>query len=121
MIRKSTNTTINIAYRIAPIISSRDVVDNLENDISKLKTEMVCLDFAEVDFISRSAAHEFLSLKEKLKRRLLKKKEVVFINTNDDVKKMLRIVAANGAVPERSKPMFEAKAVSISSLMKSFK
>lgn len=118
MIKNSINTTtLAIADIIAPIVSSRDIVNKLKNNISKLKAEMVYLDFAKVDFISRSAAHELLSLKEDFRRKLFKKKEVDFINTNDDVKKMLRVVAMNKAVPEKNKPKFEAEVININSLI----
>ena len=115
------NTTLNIAEKIAPIISSRDIVDNLNNDISKLKAKVIYLDLAKVDFMSRSAAHELLLLKEEFKRKLFRKKEVVFINANDDVKKMLRVVAANRAIPEKNKPKFEAEIMSIDTLLKTVK
>ena len=122
MVKKPIKTaTIDVANRIASIVSSRDVINNLKNEISKLRPKIVLLDFSNVQFVSRSAAHELLSLKEDLKRKVFKKKKVEFINTNEDVKKMLRIVAMNKAVPEKSKPEFEAETVSIDSLLKTCK
>lgn len=118
MMKKQANTTINIAETIANVVNSRDIVSKLNNDISRLKSNVVNLDFFKVEFVSRSAAHELLTLKEKFSRKLLNKKEIVFINANDDVKKMLRVVAMNRAVPEKSKPKFKAEIVSINSLLK---
>jgi len=54
---------------IAPIISSRDVIDALEKDIIKTKAKSVDLDFTDVKFISRSAAHSLLLLKERLQAK----------------------------------------------------
>lgn len=121
MIKDSINTIIDIAETIAPIISSRDIISILKNDIAKMRTEKIDLDFSKVDFVSRSASHELLSLKEELKRKTFKSKEVNFVNANDDVKKMFRTVAANKAIPEKSKPKFEAKVVSVNSLFNAVK
>ena len=113
---KKIKSTINIAKFIAPIVSSRDTVDRLKDAIKKINTELVDLDFREVEFISRSAAHELLLIKEDFKQRLLNRKNISFVNTNDNVKEMLRIVAANRALPKYRKPEFKAKRVKVESL-----
>lgn len=51
--------------------------------------------------------------------KTFKKKEVRFTNTNDEVKKMLRIVAANKAMPEAPKPKILLEKISIQSLLES--
>lgn len=112
------SSTILIAQRIAKIVSSRDLVRNLEKEISKKQHNLVELDFTDVEFISRSAAHELLALQEKMRTRRFKKKEVRFINTNEDVKNMLRIVAANKAMPETTKPLIQLEKTDIQSLIK---
>jgi len=115
---KHTKTTIDMARFLAPIISSRDITDNyLKEAIIKADLELVELDFKEIEFISRSAAHELLAMKENLIRKFLKKKDISFINTNESVKKMLRTIAANRALPKQTKPEFKAKKVNIKSFL----
>lgn len=90
-----------MATLIAPVIHSRDAVELVRNVIEKTDAvTSVVLDFNEVEFISRSAAHELLVLKENLKQA--KNTDIVFTNTNKDVNGMLRIVAANRAVPKHT-------------------
>lgn len=99
---------------MATILSSRDLINNLKTSVLKADAKAVDLDFAEVEFISRSAAHALLIMKEDLCRKLLNKKEVNFINANKDVENMLRIVAANRALPKK-KAEFSAERVDIKS------
>jgi anti-anti-sigma regulatory factor len=107
-------TRINIAEKIASILSSRDAIRNLDEPIQKAKTDLVKLDFVEIDFVSRSAAHELLLLKEKFDRQ---SKSIFFINANQDVSKMLRIVAANRALPLQKSTEFNVPIVNIKSLI----
>jgi len=113
---KKNNITINIAKLIAPIVSSRDVTKKLKAVIKEAKTDLVYLDLRNIQFVSRSAAHELLSIKDDFKNRRLNKKEVLFINANDNVKEMLRVVAASRAVPAEERPEFNPDKVSIESL-----
>lgn len=119
--KKQVNTprtaVINIADIVAPIVSSRDIAANLEKNIANSLAERVVLDFSKVKFISRSAAHQLLMIKEQF-QHAQPKKEVVFENTNEDVKEMFRIIAANRAVPESKKPTFNAEKISMSALIK---
>jgi len=108
---------IKIADLSATIISSRDIIDVIENAIKKVDAKSIDLDFSDVKFISRSAAHALLSMKENLERKLLRKKEISFINTEEDVMNMLRIVAANKAIPKQ-RPQFNPKRIDIDSLLK---
>ncbi len=119
---KKANLTIDLATVIAPIIGSRDLINNLEKQVVASSTKSVDLDFGAVTFISRSAAHAFLKLQEDCKRpKLLRSaKEVNFVNTNKDVFEMLRIVAANKALPKEKKPEFVAETVGIESLLEKF-
>ncbi len=93
--KEQSKSTIKIAEAIAPVVSSRDIVDSLEAMIRKAHSTVVELDFSDVVFVSRSAAHEFLMLREKFSTD-----SVVFINTDATVASMLRTVAANRAVPK---------------------
>jgi anti-anti-sigma regulatory factor len=108
-------TTIYIAQITAPILSSRDIVDVIRKAVEKADTQSVKLDFTEVEFISRSAAHELLVMKEDYLRKAFKK-ELVFENTNESVTEMLRIVAANRAKPKTEEPIFNPREVSIDCL-----
>lgn len=112
---KELNTTIQIARVLAPIVGSRDVVDLLKAPVLNSSTKSVVLSFKNVEFISRSAAHELLLIKDELR---LKNKELSFIDTNKDVSEMLRVVAANRALPKTEKPQFKAEKIDINSLLK---
>ena len=83
---------VDLEKEIAPIIGSRDVLECLEERIKK--AEYIILDFKNVKFISRSAAHKLLNYKNNHPEK------IEFINMNDSVKKMLEIVEAqiNGHV-----------------------
>ncbi len=113
---KEDKATINVAQLLAPILSSRDITDKLKKAIKKTDTKSVDLDFEEVEFISRSVAHELLLIKEDFKRKRLNKKDISFVNTNENAKEMLRIVAANRALPKSHKPEFKAERINIESL-----
>ncbi len=114
--KTDSKNTINIAIEIAAVIGSRDLVNNLKKVIKKIDANRVFLDFSEVEFVSRSAAHALLLIKEDSRRKFFGKKEIAFINANSDVEKMLRIVAANLALPKRSKVDFKAERINIKSL-----
>lgn len=107
--------TINVAASVTSIIGSRDVVRILKECIVVSSEKVINLDFQDVEFISRSAAHELLIMKEDLKWKSTNSKDVIFINTNKDVTDMLRTVAASRAVPVE-RPKFESETVDINSL-----
>lgn len=113
--KEKTTNKVNVAKVLASIIGSRDVIDDLRDSVAQVDVKTVELDFSEVDFVSRSAAHALLSMKEDFKRKLVGKKEVTFTNVNSSIKEMLRIVAANKALP-KEKPDFQAERVDISHL-----
>ncbi len=112
---KENPTIIDVAKKIAPVISSRDITDILRSAISKAKTKSVNLDFSDVEFISRSASHALLTMKEDLHRKFSNKKEIIFINTGENIQTMFRAIAANRAVP-RPKPTFKPERINIGSL-----
>lgn len=113
---KAKITILNISKILAPILGSRDIIDDLKQLVIKAPTKRVDLDFQKVQFVSRSAAHELLKLKEELFYRKQNKKEVNFINTNENVAQMLRIVAANRAVPKKEAPKSKIESINIASL-----
>lgn len=108
-------TTINIATTLAPILTSRDVINTLKTKIEKTAAVQVALDFATVEFVSRSAAHELLRLKASLAAQD-NQKTVEFMNANDEVAKMLRTVASNRAVPKTKEDTSAIKTISIEDL-----
>lgn len=110
---KDHKTLIKVARVLATVIGSRDVVDLLKPSILQSDDESVVLDFQDVDFISRSAAHELLLIKEEAR---IKSKELSFENTNKDVAEMLRVVAANRALPKFERPDFKPEKTDIDSL-----
>lgn len=112
------STTININKLLAPIISSRDVVNVLEDKIKKTDKESVILDFSNVKFISRSATHALTLLKEKVESRSSNRKSLFFINADHDIIEMFRIVAANKIYPKNNKPKFNPEKINIRSLLK---
>ena len=117
--KKQHSTKINIAKSSAMIISSRDIADVLEELIKKTDTESVILDFSDVKFVSRSAAHALLVLKERLGSRVSNMKKISFVNVNNDIADMLRVVAANRALPKNENIVkFNPEKIDIKSLLK---
>ena len=112
----STKISLNIAKLLAPTVGSREAVRDLEKIIQKEKVQRVDLDFREVEFVSRSAVHEFLILKETLARKILHQKMIAFVHLNQEGKEMFRVIAANRAVPQLMKPEFTVKSVNIDHL-----
>lgn len=112
---KKEKIVINIANILAPMISSRDTIALVRQAVDQTKTESVDLDFKDVEFISRSAAHELLNMKEDFLRAHFKI-EISFINTSPNVTEMLRVISANRAVPKDEVSSFNPKETSIESL-----
>jgi anti-anti-sigma regulatory factor len=115
---KKIDNTILIAKEIARVVSSRDLVYNIKKEIERKKTKDIYLDFLNVEFISRSAAHEFILLQNELKNKLFSKKYINFVNVNDSVREMLRMVAANIVMPNKNKPILNLERTDIQTLIK---
>jgi anti-anti-sigma regulatory factor len=107
--------TLNISKLIAPILGSRDVIRFIRPRLIESDNEIIALDFSGVEFLSRSAAHELLQLKEELKLKF--NKELQFINTNAEVSTILRAVAANRAVAKNTEEPVEIETVPFSDLL----
>ena len=102
---KDDTYTVKLIDEIAPIISSRDIVVYLKDLIVKMSPKSVVFDFDRIEFVSRSAAHEFLLLKDYLRNRNI---ESEFIHVDNEVAHMPRLVAANRTVPKSTDaPQFE--------------
>gem|GEM_PF-1190237 len=113
IMKKDLKTVIKVAKVLATIIGSRDVIDLLKPLILQSENKSVFLDFQDVEFISRSAAHELLLIKEEMRT---KNKELFFESTNKDITAMLRVVAANRALPKFARPEFKPERTDIDSL-----
>ena len=98
--KKTNKKVINVAKILAPIVGSRDLMSVLAEAINKADAKSVDLDFREVEFVSRSAAHALLLMKEDLQRKWLNKKYIAFVNASKNVQEMFRVVASNRAVPK---------------------
>lgn len=118
MVKKTKTINIDVAKNLAPIIGSRDVVSSLKTTIEKAYAKAINLDFSAVEFVSRSAAHELLVLKEKLNKSFFKKKAINFINASDNVTEMFRTVAANRALPKSKIEAAEIETIDVSYLSK---
>ncbi len=105
-----------MATFVAPIISSRDVILAVREEVERQAQPVVQLDFVNVRFLSRSAAHELLQMKEQL-AHTEPKVLVEFQNAGGDVANMLRVVASNRAVPKEAVEPVEITSVSINELM----
>lgn len=92
--------TIKIAEEISEIISSRDVSNILKEEIDRTPTYEVQLDFSNVQFVSRSAAHELIELQQLFADRSVLIK-IFFTNTSPSVANMFRTVAANRVLPAK--------------------
>ncbi|WP_202320698.1 hypothetical protein [Archaeoglobus neptunius] len=82
-----TTIFIDIEKEIAPIVGSRDVVKAFERRMDTAKK--IILDFKNVEFASRSAAHVLLEYK-----RNNPDKVIEFRNMNQSVEKMFYLVEA---------------------------
>ena len=110
--------TINLEKFVTKSIVSRDIVKNiLEYEISKLDKQIIYLNFNKIEFVSRSAAHELLKMKERFEYDKQQKKEVIFKNLTKNVAEMLRIVAADNAYSIQKKVKFNPKKINISDLV----
>ena len=91
---------------------------SLKKTIEKAHAKAINLDFSAVEFVSRSATHELLVLKEKLNKSFFKKKMITFINASDNVTEMFRTVAANRALPKSKIEAAEIETIDVSYLSK---
>ncbi|MEX0934966.1 MAG: hypothetical protein WDZ70_01415 [Candidatus Paceibacterota bacterium] len=86
----------------------------MKDKIKKEELNEIHIDFSDIEFVSRSAAHEFFLLKEELKPH----KNVEFINTNDDVSEMFKAVAASRALPRKLNGKIQVERVSAEEFFK---
>lgn len=113
---KSKKISLNVADRIARVISSRDIIQSLDRVIASERSRVIELDFSDVDFVSRSAAHEFLLLRDRMSWPFLRRKKIIFTNLNNEVKMMLRAAEANSTTPPKKDGGYKPQRISIDSL-----
>lgn len=89
---------------LAPTLGSRDVTSTLSRVLTWQKEKHIELDFSDIDFISRSAAHELLLLRFKLQRRIFRKKTIKFVNFKDNVRQVLETVHISWLNIRKKKP-----------------
>ena len=117
MRRSKNKTAISLSDFLAPRINSRDVATILKDILLKESSNSLDLDFSNIDFVSRSAAHELLSMKNEFYYSSERRKKIYFINTQEAVSEMLRIVAANRALPKNSNIDFNPKEISLETFL----
>lgn len=76
---------INLNKEIGNNIVTRSIIDLMFSRLKAIRDRDITIDFAKVEFISRSAAHEYLKLKSSVNKNI---KE---INKSKDVKEMFEI------------------------------
>ena len=80
------NKNIKIREQIADMLSTRQTIIELFNNISTYKENEIILDFKNVEFISRSAS-------DQLYKEIQKSSKIIkLINTTENVDKMMKIV-----------------------------
>jgi len=114
--RKERTNTITVADKLATIVASRDITHTLKKLILAARAPKVSLDLKNVEFISRSAAHELLLLQDELSRRVSQAIVLSFINTNEHVAAMLKIVASSRISPKKRPSDLHIKTISFDSL-----
>jgi anti-anti-sigma regulatory factor len=105
--------TLNLAELVASEITFRDIVSHLREKILSCDTEFVYLNFEGVSFISRSAAHEILVIKEELPQ-----KKTYLTNMNESVEKMFSVVQKSKNSPKANIIKFHAETIKKAQLLK---
>jgi len=96
-----------------PMLSSRGVIKYFDDAIKKIKhTDLIAFDFSDIEFISRSAAAELVSLKESYKN-----KKIVYFALNDYLSDILRSVAASKVYPKKENFKFNPNRAPLSDLL----
>jgi anti-anti-sigma regulatory factor len=116
MMKKECMKIIDVADKIATIVASRDIAHTLSKLILAVRASEVSLDFKNVEFISRSAAHELLLLQDELAKWVPQAIALSFINTNKHVVDMLKVVASSRISPKKPPSDLHIKTISLDSL-----
>lgn len=84
MAKKAITKTVLLKSLLAPVIATRQAVEEIVKQIPKKSTKVV-IDFKGVEFISRSFAHEFHRFQEK-------NPAIKVENQSEDVRRMFEVV-----------------------------
>lgn len=98
---------IELKSTIAPTLSSRDVVDVVENLVNNSDQKRVVIDFSDVAFVSRSAADQLLKLKRQ-HSKWFSSKRVSFQNISPDVEQILVLVRKQQSSKRRQSNQMES-------------
>jgi hypothetical protein len=104
---------------MSPTICTRDIVQFLFRNLDKKPCNEIELDFDGIEFISRSASHELLCLKERAEHGifgLFFKKSIHLVNVNSNVAQLLNVVAANRVIPKVTKETSQIQHVDVDDL-----
>jgi len=77
---------ISIKEEVASDLALRNTVQSLFDKVNKVEEPNIEIDFSNINSISRSFAHEYLTQKQ------LSSKQISEINTPENVEKMFQIV-----------------------------
>ena len=83
-------SSIRISERIAENLATRRAADELFDFVQAAPYKTVTLDFKSVKFASRSFAHEYMTRKAEVNKKVVEK------NLPDPVKKMFKLVSKQG-------------------------
>jgi anti-anti-sigma regulatory factor len=90
---KPNSIRIHLADVLAPRISTRVAIDALRRDLKLNEANEIILDFSNVESVSRSAAHELITLSFELKNS--ENKKVFFENILKDISQLFKTVTDN--------------------------
>jgi len=82
---------------ISPKLGFRDLAESFFHKLKKEKSDIIEIDFRNVEFISRSFAHEYLQRKKNFE------KEIREINVPNNVRNMFEYVLISIKKPQKAK------------------
>ncbi len=88
---------IKLVLLFSRCISTRESARALIKMIKQLPEKLIVVDFKNIDMITRSFAHEYLTNKKSLTKKIVEK------NLVEDVKKMLEIIQKQASVSKKNK------------------
>jgi len=93
------NSTISVFDLLGDSLHTRQAVTQLLHNVAQNPCAHIELDFAEVEYISRSFADQFHA--EKLALATRQQKSIIVTNANDQIIRMLQAVAKTQDVKDR--------------------
>jgi hypothetical protein len=87
---------ISIAHELSPDLALRDIASSFMDKVESLGSPEIVIDFCEVETITRSFAHEYVTRKERSSLRINE------VNVPDNVGRMFKVIQNS-----EKKPRFE--------------